>query len=201
MRNNSMLISAFPRNQTLSLASLSRLVEIFVIPTSDDIRKISKKHNACHGYLFGCIWWHLSLRKETPHLSTPSLIFMFCTPYPPKNSKIGFAIYSVRPYVPRPRRCFRCQKFSNPQKNSISSPSICLRCSSLYHLSPHRTVQIAENLILPLLSIVPLVLDTEILEQITLHKLDRREATQHARKKLSFLPNASVHTCMEGGSQ
>src|SRR5678816_4198375 len=63
--------------------------------------------------------------KETPTVSNPCLLLTFSVPFPPTRVKIGFTVHLVRPYIPHPRRCFKCHKFGHPQKYCRSPQFIC----------------------------------------------------------------------------
>jgi hypothetical protein len=42
-----------------------------------------------------------------------SVLLEFSTPEVPDRVKVGFLCYSVRPYVPPPLRCFKCQRYGH----------------------------------------------------------------------------------------
>ena len=197
MRNGSLLIRAESRQQSQVLSSLAYLGDMPIISKPDDIRNTSKgtvyapeiRSDATDAILD-----HLQKRripvtnvyrfpphKETPTVSNPRLLLTFSTPFPPTKVKIGFTVHTVRTYIPHPRRCFKCHKFGHPLKYCRSPNSVCPRCSSTLHTScehppccPNcKGSHIASSVHCP-----SFLLEKEILEQMTIHKLDRREATR-----------------------
>ncbi|GBM81077.1 hypothetical protein AVEN_126202-1 [Araneus ventricosus] len=50
----------------------------------------------------------------------------------PDSIKVGYLRCKVRPYIPSPLRCFKCQKFGH-SKASCRGKQTCVHCSSLDH--------------------------------------------------------------------
>jgi hypothetical protein len=63
---------------------------------------------------------------------TPVFIFSFATPIPPKSIIAGYNHLDVRPYVSRPLRCYKCQRFGHSQ-NSCNNKSLCADCAQESH--------------------------------------------------------------------
>lgn len=55
----------------------------------------------------------ITVRREGVLTETPSLILTFNRVTLPKKVKAGIHILPVRPYIPAPLRCFRCQRFGH----------------------------------------------------------------------------------------
>lgn len=54
----------------------------------------------------------------------------------PENVAIGWTRCSVREYVPRPRRCFKCQRFGHGAKTCRSDITTCANCGDEAHGLP-----------------------------------------------------------------
>ncbi|KAM7293913.1 nucleolar GTP-binding protein 2 [Ixodes scapularis] len=54
----------------------------------------------------------------------------------PQAVKAGYLHCRVRPYVPNPLRCFKCQRFGHGSRSCRGSDT-CARCSSKEHLADH----------------------------------------------------------------
>ncbi|GBN37282.1 hypothetical protein AVEN_160353-1, partial [Araneus ventricosus] len=63
------------------------------------------------------------------------LILTFDSPVLPKSVKIAYINCPVKPYVPEPIRCFKCQKFGHTITACRGSKEICARCSLPDHNS------------------------------------------------------------------
>ena len=63
----------------------------------------------------------------------PRLLLTFTTPYVSPSVAVGWEQYSVREFVPSPRRCFKCQQFGHPRKYCRRSSEICVRCGDPLH--------------------------------------------------------------------
>ncbi|GFU05739.1 gag-Pol polyprotein [Trichonephila clavipes] len=76
------------------------------------------------------------LRKKTVHLKTHTKhkILTFNSPKLPTTIKAGYLNCTIRPYVPNPLRCFKCQKFGHSQ-TSCRGQLTCSRCASVGHAS------------------------------------------------------------------
>jgi len=63
----------------------------------------------------------------------PTYIITFATNQLPEEIKIGWTVCSVQLYIPRPRRCFKCQRFGHGKANCRSTSDICHICSEDKH--------------------------------------------------------------------
>ncbi|GFT03535.1 RNA-directed DNA polymerase from mobile element jockey [Trichonephila clavipes] len=62
------------------------------------------------------------------------LIRMLFSPILPTNIKAGYLNCRIRPYIPNPLRCFKCQRFGHSQ-TSCRGQLTCSRCASVGHAS------------------------------------------------------------------
>ncbi|GFX23749.1 putative RNA-directed DNA polymerase from transposon X-element [Trichonephila clavipes] len=76
----------------------------------------------------------ISVKKTHPFFPTKNLILTFNSPKLPSNIKAGYLNCKVRPYIPNPLRCFKCQRFGHSQ-TSCRGQLTCSRCASVGHAS------------------------------------------------------------------
>lgn len=74
------------------------------------------------------------LRGDGVKHKTRHIILTFAITTLPDAVKAGYLRYRVRPYVPNPVRCFKCQRFGFGSRNCRGSDR-CAKCSSKEHLS------------------------------------------------------------------
>ncbi|GFV64317.1 uncharacterized protein TNCV_2502351 [Trichonephila clavipes] len=61
-------------------------------------------------------------------------------PKPPNTIKAGYLNCKIRPYIPNPLRCFKCQRFGHSQ-TSCRDQLTCSRCASVGHSSTDCTLK------------------------------------------------------------
>jgi len=74
----------------------------------------------------------ITIKRENNIISTKHLILTFNSPDLPKYVAAGYLNCSVRPYIPNPMRCFKCQRFGH-SKTSCRGQETCSRCSEPGH--------------------------------------------------------------------
>ncbi|GBO43013.1 hypothetical protein AVEN_37559-1 [Araneus ventricosus] len=67
-------------------------------------------------------------RKGTATIPTKHVILTFSSTVLPSSIKAGYLNIRVRPYIPYPLRCFKCQKFGHSQ-TACRGKQICSRCA------------------------------------------------------------------------
>ncbi|GFU65200.1 uncharacterized protein TNCV_2134051 [Trichonephila clavipes] len=87
--------------------------------------------NSCRGIISKS---YLLCASETEILEGFSVTRTSLSPKLPTNIKAGFLNCKVRPYVPNPLRCFKCQRFGHSQ-TSCRGQLTCSRCASVGHAS------------------------------------------------------------------
>ncbi|KAF0310009.1 Nucleic-acid-binding protein from mobile element jockey [Amphibalanus amphitrite] len=63
---------------------------------------------------------------------TNNIILTFDTTDMPNEVRVGYIKVRVRPYVPAPMRCYRCQRFGHTKDNCRGRPT-CSKCASQDH--------------------------------------------------------------------
>ncbi|GBO08446.1 hypothetical protein AVEN_220338-1 [Araneus ventricosus] len=76
----------------------------------------------------------INIRRDGELLPTKHFILTFNTPRLPEYIKAGYVLCSVRPYIPNPLRCFKCQRFGHSKINCRWT-LICARCAVAGHES------------------------------------------------------------------
>lgn len=76
----------------------------------------------------------ITLRRNGEIIPTKHIILTFSQPKLPSHISAGYLKCSVRPYIPNPLRCFKCQRFGHSQNNCRGTET-CARCSSKDHRS------------------------------------------------------------------
>ncbi|GFV77678.1 uncharacterized protein TNCV_1574271 [Trichonephila clavipes] len=79
-------------------------------------------------------------KKETSLFPTKYLILTFNSPKLPSNIKAGYLNCKLRPYIPNPLRCFKCQRFGH-SRNSCRGQLTCSRCASVGYSSTDCTLE------------------------------------------------------------
>ncbi|KAM7288070.1 hypothetical protein ISCGN_031759 [Ixodes scapularis] len=74
------------------------------------------------------------LRREGQEIPSKHLILSFERHCLPATVKAGYLNCRVRPYVPNPQRCFRCQRFGHGSR-SCRGREICAKCGSNEHVA------------------------------------------------------------------
>ncbi|GFW52412.1 uncharacterized protein TNCV_2796701 [Trichonephila clavipes] len=76
----------------------------------------------------------ITIKKDATIIPTKHLILTFNRPKLPPAIKAGYLHCKIRPYIPNPLRCFKCQRFGHSQ-TSCRSQLTCSRCASVGHAS------------------------------------------------------------------
>ncbi|XP_055928713.1 uncharacterized protein LOC129959844 [Argiope bruennichi] len=74
----------------------------------------------------------ISIRRNGELHKTKHLILTFGFPKLPEHIKAGYMRLPVRPYIPSPLRCFKCQRFGH-SKTSCRGTLTCARCADVGH--------------------------------------------------------------------
>ncbi|XP_067123190.1 uncharacterized protein [Centruroides vittatus] len=80
----------------------------------------------------------ISIRPDGKLIPTKHLILTFGKPTLPSFVTAGYLRCPVRPYIPNPLRCFKCQRFGRSQ-TSCRGKSVCAQCGTEGHQSTECT--------------------------------------------------------------
>ncbi|GBM75100.1 hypothetical protein AVEN_197457-1 [Araneus ventricosus] len=80
----------------------------------------------------------IKIRKNEQLIDTKHLILTFHSPRIPESVRAGYIKLKVRPYIPNPLRCFKCQRFGH-SKASCRGTLTCARCAGAGHDSSNCT--------------------------------------------------------------
>ncbi|GFW49992.1 uncharacterized protein TNCV_2315741 [Trichonephila clavipes] len=76
----------------------------------------------------------VTILKDSTRLPTKHIILSFDSPKLPTTIKAEYLNCKIRPYIPNPLRCFKCQRFGHSQ-TSCRGQLTCSRCASVGHSS------------------------------------------------------------------
>lgn len=71
----------------------------------------------------------ISIKRGNELIATKHIILTFNTPDIPPHVIAGYLRCALRPYIPNPLRCFKCQRFGH-SKTSCRGREACARCSN-----------------------------------------------------------------------
>ncbi|XP_037509715.1 uncharacterized protein LOC119386521 [Rhipicephalus sanguineus] len=74
------------------------------------------------------------IRRNNKQTPTKHVIITFGTSDLPESIETGYCKLRVRPYIPNPRRCFKCQRFGHGSQ-SCRGRATCAKCASIQHIS------------------------------------------------------------------
>ncbi|GBM85003.1 hypothetical protein AVEN_168907-1, partial [Araneus ventricosus] len=80
-----------------------------------------------------CAARRIQIKRDGKLIPTQHVILTFSTPELPKSIKAGYLSCPIKPYIPNPVRCFKCQKFGHSQQACRSNFKICAKCSVAGH--------------------------------------------------------------------
>ncbi|KAM7312172.1 cytochrome P450 2J5 [Ixodes scapularis] len=76
----------------------------------------------------------ITIRRDGVERKTKHIILTFDSTTLPQTVKAGYLQCRVRPYVPNPQRCFKCQRFGHGSRNCRGRDT-CAKCSSKEHVA------------------------------------------------------------------
>ncbi|GBM15379.1 hypothetical protein AVEN_270891-1, partial [Araneus ventricosus] len=76
----------------------------------------------------------ISIRRDGKLIPTKHLILTFSKPRLPQHVMVGYIRCPVRPYIPNPLRCYKCQRFGHSKPNCRGTLT-CARCAVAGHES------------------------------------------------------------------
>lgn len=74
----------------------------------------------------------IKIRKNNEYTITRNVVLTFNQPVLPEQIHVGYLVARVRPYIPNPLRCFRCNRFGHAAGTCRGSPC-CARCGNKEH--------------------------------------------------------------------
>ncbi|XP_055932002.1 uncharacterized protein LOC129962280 [Argiope bruennichi] len=152
LRSGDLLIEVQSRKQSVQIMKLKSLENIPVIVSPHSSLNSSKGVITC-GELFnvpieeitkelqGQGFSHvrrISIRRDCQLLNTKHLILTFNFSKLPEYIKAGYMRLLVRPYIPNPLRCYKCQRFGH-SRTSCRGTLTCARCAEAGHDSTECT--------------------------------------------------------------
>ncbi|GBL69136.1 hypothetical protein AVEN_215727-1 [Araneus ventricosus] len=76
-----------------------------------------------------CAARRINIRRDGRLIPTQHVVLTFQTPVLPKSIKAGYINCKLRPYIPNPLRCFKCQRFGHSQQSCRGTNPVCGKCA------------------------------------------------------------------------
>ncbi|GFW07436.1 RNA-directed DNA polymerase from mobile element jockey [Trichonephila clavipes] len=76
----------------------------------------------------------IAIKRDSNIIPTKHIILTFNKPKLPTTVKAGYLNCKIRPYIPNPLHCFKCQRFGHSQ-TACRGQLTCSRCASVGHAS------------------------------------------------------------------
>ncbi|GFO10695.1 RNA-directed DNA polymerase from mobile element jockey [Plakobranchus ocellatus] len=67
-------------------------------------------------------------------IQTDTVVLTFDSPKPPSRIRAGYLTLDVRPYVPLPMRCYKCQRYGHGKDRCKKPAAVCVRCGKGIHV-------------------------------------------------------------------
>ncbi|GBO37603.1 hypothetical protein AVEN_271405-1 [Araneus ventricosus] len=74
-----------------------------------------------------------NIRRDGRLIPTQHVVLTFQTPVLPKSIKAGYINCKLRPYIPNPLRCFKCQRYGHSQQSCRGTDPVCGKCAESGH--------------------------------------------------------------------
>lgn len=76
----------------------------------------------------------ITIKRENRIIPTKHIILTFDSQTLPLSVKAGYLSCKIRPYIPKPLRCYKCQKFGHSNR-ACRSQETCSNCGSTDHIT------------------------------------------------------------------
>ncbi|GFO02343.1 RNA-directed DNA polymerase from mobile element jockey [Plakobranchus ocellatus] len=74
------------------------------------------------------------VRRGEDKIQTDTVVLTFDSPKPPSRIRAGYLTLDVRPYVPLPMRCYKCQRYGHGKDRCKKPAAVCVRCGKGGHV-------------------------------------------------------------------
>ncbi|GFN87877.1 nucleic-acid-binding protein from mobile element [Plakobranchus ocellatus] len=75
----------------------------------------------------------IKVQRGEGKIQTDTVILTFDSPKPPSRLHAGYLTLDVRPYVPLPMRCYKCQRCGHGKDRCKKPAGVCVRCGKSGH--------------------------------------------------------------------
>ncbi|GFN87446.1 RNA-directed DNA polymerase from mobile element jockey [Plakobranchus ocellatus] len=76
----------------------------------------------------------IKVRRGEDKIQTDTVVLTFDSPKPPSRIRAGYLTLDVRPYVPLPMRCYKCQRYGHGKDRCKKPAAVCVRCGKGGHV-------------------------------------------------------------------
>lgn len=78
--------------------------------------------------------YRIKIRRENKEIQTKHMVLTFASSILPESVEVGYTKMKLRPYIPNPRRCYKCQRYGHGSL-SCRGQDTCAKCASNEHLT------------------------------------------------------------------
>ncbi|XP_077551573.1 uncharacterized protein LOC144165339 [Haemaphysalis longicornis] len=146
LANGDLLLEVLYKHQLDKLSALTSFGEIPVtvsehrslntvrgVISDDDLKYVSeeelleglKEQNVTNVY-------RIKIRRENKEIQTRHIVLTFASSILPESVEVGYTKMKLRPYIPNPRRCYKCQRYGHGSLNCRGQQT-CAKCASHEH--------------------------------------------------------------------
>ncbi|XP_077544612.1 uncharacterized protein LOC144157699 [Haemaphysalis longicornis] len=146
LANGDLLLEVLYKHQLDKLSALTSFGEIPVtvsehrslntvrgVISDDDLRYVSeeelleglKEQNVTNVY-------RIKIKRENKEIQTRHIVLTFASSILPESVEVGYTKIKLRPYIPNPRRCYKCQRYGHGSLNCRGQQT-CAKCASHEH--------------------------------------------------------------------
>ncbi|GFO05142.1 Gag-like protein [Plakobranchus ocellatus] len=76
----------------------------------------------------------IKVRRDEDKIQTDTVVLTFDSPKPPSRIRARYLALDVRPYVPLPMRCYKCQRYGHGKDRCKKPAAVCVRCGKGGHV-------------------------------------------------------------------
>ncbi|GFO00722.1 Gag-like protein [Plakobranchus ocellatus] len=76
----------------------------------------------------------IKVRRCEDKIQTDTVVLTFDSPKLPSRIRAGYLTLDVRPYVPLPMRCYKCQRYGHGKDRCKKPAAVCVRCGKGGHV-------------------------------------------------------------------
>ncbi|XP_077539606.1 uncharacterized protein LOC144152246 [Haemaphysalis longicornis] len=146
LANGDLLLEVLYKHQLDKLSALTSFGEIPVtvsehrslntvrgVISDDDLKYVSeeelleglKEQNVTNVY-------RIKIKRENKEIQTRHIVLTFASSILPESVEVGYTKMKLRPYIPNPRRCYKCQRYGHGSLNCRGQQT-CAKCASHEH--------------------------------------------------------------------
>ncbi|GBN76197.1 hypothetical protein AVEN_111971-1, partial [Araneus ventricosus] len=96
----------------------------------------------------------IKIRREGKLLDTKHLVLTFHSPKLPQSIKAGYMNLAVKPYIPNPLRCFKCQRIGHSKLACRGTPDVLEKITTVYDVPHRKSTRIVKETMPPISALI-----------------------------------------------